>query len=151
MNPAMSKSSNMPSGADFAEFIASHAAKVTPADVYELHARLPELREQAAGVDAAGFPQAPAQFQFLADVVESFAADQLRDLPLSAVSEAAFALMYLDRAIDLIPDSVGPLGFTDDAAVAATVLLRHAPDFAATARKQGADWSRIDPAQGRAE
>lgn len=142
----MSQPKNMPSGADFAEFIASHAAKVTPAEVHELCARMPELREKVAGLDAAGFPQAPAQFRFLADVVENFAADALPDLPLSVASEAAFALMYLDRDIDLIPDSVGPLGYSDDAAVAAAVLLRHAPEFAAAARSQGADWSSIDPA-----
>ncbi len=135
----------MPDSGDFADFIASHAAKVTPTAVHELFARLPELREKAAGIDAAGFPQAPAQFGFLADLIESFATDRLRDLPLAAASEAAFALMYLDRAVDLIPDSVGALGFTDDAAIAVTVLLRHAPVFAAAARSQGADWAQIAP------
>jgi uncharacterized membrane protein YkvA (DUF1232 family) len=137
--------SSLPDSADFAEFIQSHAAKVTPTVVHELFARLPDLRGKVAEVDAAGFPQAPAQFGFLADVVEGFASDQFRDLPFAAASEAAFALLYLDRTVDLIPDSVGPLGFTDDAAIAATVLLRNAKDFAAVAHAQGADWSKIAP------
>jgi uncharacterized membrane protein YkvA (DUF1232 family) len=141
----MKPASQRPSREDFAEFIATHAAQVTPAAIHELHGRLPDLREKVAGIDAAGFPQAPAQFRFLADVIEGFVSDRLPDLPLSAASEAAFALQYLDRPIDLIPDNVGPLGFTDDATVAATVLLRHASHFADAAHAQGADWATIAP------
>ncbi len=137
----------MPDSADFAEFISSNSAKVTPATVHELFSRLPELREKVAGIEAPGFPQAPAQFAFLADVIESFVTDRLPNLPLMVASEAAFALMYLDRAVDLIPDSVGPLGLTDDAAVAATVLLRNSPQFAEAARAQGKEWSKIAPAE----
>jgi uncharacterized membrane protein YkvA (DUF1232 family) len=143
----MNKPSSLPDSGDFAEFISTHSAKITPAAVHDLFSKLPELREKAAGIDAAGFPNAPAQISFLADVIENFATDQLRDLPFAVASEAAFALQYLDRDIDLIPDSVGPLGFTDDAAVVASVLLRNAPQFAEAARAQGADWSKIAPAE----
>ena len=141
----MNPSTSMPDGGDFAEFIQSNAAKVTPAVVHELFAKLPELRERFGNLEAPGFPHASEQFTFLADVVESFATDRARDLTFAAASEAAFALLYLDREVDLIPDSVGRLGFTDDATVAATVLLRHAPEFAAAARDQGADWAKIAP------
>jgi uncharacterized membrane protein YkvA (DUF1232 family) len=141
----MSDSTSMPDSADFAEFISSNSAKVTPATVHELFLRLPELREKVATIEAPGFPLASEQFAFLADVVENFATERLPDFPLVAASEAAFALMYLDRSVDLIPDSVGPLGFTDDAAVAATVLLRNSAPFEEVARDQGKDWAKIAP------
>lgn len=143
----MSNSPLLPSREDFAEFIVSHSAQVTPADVTDLLARLPELREKVAALEAPGFPRAAAQLGFLTDIVESFAAERLPQMPYSVASEAIFGLLYLDRAIDLIPDSVGPLGYTDDAAVAATVLLRNPKHFAAAAHAQGLDWSRVAPAE----
>ena len=39
--------------------------------------------------------------------------------------ESAFALLYLEKHGDLLPDDVPGLGMTDDQAVVATVLHKH--------------------------
>ena len=132
---------------DFVQFIIHGAASVTPADVHALVRRLPELRDRFQKVDAPGFPRAPEQLSFLADVVESFAAGGCPALPYVAAAEAAFALLYLQRDVDVIPDFVPKIGFVDDAAVASTVLARHATEFSDYAAQKGTNWEQIDPAR----
>ena len=54
------------------------------------------------------------QLQFLSLVVE----DQVvRDPAGEVVGEAAFALLYFQRATDLIPDSIPGMGLLDDAMI----------------------------------
>ena len=45
------------------------------------------------------------------------------------VGEAAFALLYFQRATDLIPDSIPGMGLLDDAMIVRIVLGRHEPAF----------------------
>ncbi|MEA3208980.1 MAG: hypothetical protein QOE70_2037 [Chthoniobacter sp.] len=135
--------STLLNSAEFPAFVARGAAKITPATLHRLHAVLPDLREKFPEVHAPGFPNAPAQFEFLAKVIEAFASDRYRDLTYAAAGEAAFALLYLARDIDLIPDGVEEIGYLDDAMVAATVLQLHAAEFGKFARRQGLDWSQI--------
>lgn len=45
------------------------------------------------------------------------------------MGEAAFALLYFQRAIDLIPDSIPGLGLLDDSMVVAMVLRRQERAF----------------------
>jgi hypothetical protein len=45
------------------------------------------------------------------------------------VGEAAFALLYFQRASDLIPDSIPGMGLLDDAMIVRIVLGRHEQAF----------------------
>ena len=129
---------------DFVEFIVHGAASVAPADLEALLRELPALRARFESMQPPGFPQAPAQLAFLAQVVETFASGKGSQIPYVAVAEAAFALLYLQRDVDVIPDFVPEVGLVDDAAVAATVLARHPAVFGQLALQQGTDWSQID-------
>lgn len=126
---------------DFDEFVESGGRKVTPATLQRLALLLPDLREKFNSVIAPGFKNAPAQFEFAACIVEAVAADSYRDLSYAAIGEAAFALLYLSRAVDIIPDCIDRLGYLDDAAVVATVLERNAVEFARFASHTGGDWA----------
>jgi uncharacterized membrane protein YkvA (DUF1232 family) len=56
----------------------------------------------------------------------------VRDPAGEMVGEAAFALLYFQRATDLIPDSIPGLGLLDDAMVVRIVLDRHQRAFKAS-------------------
>jgi uncharacterized membrane protein YkvA (DUF1232 family) len=131
----------------FIAFIENGTSRLTPKALHQLVAELPELREKFAEVQAPGFPHIHRQFSFLADVVEAFACDRERDVPYHAALEAAFALIYFSRDIDLIPDFLEEVGYTDDAAVAATVLHRHATVFARLAAARHLTWPELTPAK----
>ena len=45
------------------------------------------------------------------------------------MGEAAFALLYFQRATDLIPDSIPGMGLLDDAMIVRIVLGRHEHAF----------------------
>lgn len=126
--------------ADFIGLITRGASRLTPDDVQRLVSELPELRERFARLREAGYPDAEWEFDFLSQVVELVWTEQYRGMPYSAALEAAFAVSYFAREDDLIPDTLGAIGFIDDIAVAHTVLLRNAEAFRAfsTAMKRPA-------------
>jgi uncharacterized membrane protein YkvA (DUF1232 family) len=136
--------------ADFVEFIEANAAKVTPRVLAALVSELPDLRDKFPEVSAPGFPKMHRQLWFLGEVVEAFALQREQDFPFRAAVEAAFALLYFARDIDLIPDFLSEIGYTDDAAVVATVLLRNADVFAAYAAAASLDWEEFRPAESTA-
>lgn len=130
---------------EFIAFIESGSRKLTPRTLHQLISDLPELREKFAEVVAPGFPRVHRQLWLLADFVESFAMDSNRDVPYQAAIEGAFALLYLARDVDLIPDFISEIGFTDDAAVVATVMHRHAETFEQFATARKLKWDEICP------
>ncbi len=132
--------------AEFNEFVEASARKVTPATVQRLAILLPDLRQRFAAVQVPGYTHAPAQLEFLARVVEAVASDSYRDLSFGAMGEAAFALLYLIREVDVIPDCVEGIGFVDDAAVAATVIERNACEFLKFASHTGCDIAALGQA-----
>lgn len=132
--------------AEFGSFVERGGSRVTPATLHRLAALLPELRERFPHIEAPGFPAIVAQLNFVALVIETVAADKYRDLSYGAIGEAAFALLYLSRDVDLIPDSVERIGYLDDAAVTALVVQRHAAEFGEFASHLGCDWHGLAPA-----
>lgn len=135
---------------EFVEFIENGANNLTPAALQQIVANLQEIRKKTGELNPIDFPHAPAQFGFLTDVVEAFAQKlpPHEEVPYRAVMEAAFALQYLYRNTDLIPDTLGTIGFTDDAAIAAAVITRHAGVFEQLAPKLDRDWKTIYPEAG---
>ncbi len=125
--------------AEFMAFIDRGSARLTPRAFYRLVSELPDIREKAPAFRGAGLTHAEEQIIFLADVVDAFAMQTEQDLPYRAALDAAFALMYFHRDFDLIPDSLGAIGFVDDAAIVSTVLLKHASAFAAVANNMKLD------------
>src|SRR5258707_14493968 len=92
---------------ELTDFIRYQASSLSVADLDRLIADLPGLRERFAKIPAQTYPCLADQLQFLSLVVE----DQiLRDPAAELVGEAAFALLYFQRATDLIPDSIPGMG-----------------------------------------
>ncbi|HEX8312564.1 MAG TPA: DUF1232 domain-containing protein, partial [Chthoniobacteraceae bacterium] len=133
--------------AEFTKFIETGTARLTPRLVAQLISEEPAIREKLPELDAAGLPQASLQLAFLLDVVEGFTFQRptYATVPYQAALEAAFAVQYFHRDIDLVPDSLGAIGYVDDAAVAATVIARHSETFAKLAKVLRRDWSAISP------
>jgi len=64
-------------------------------------------------------------------------------LSLVAVANAAFALAYAHRRMDLIPDHNPDYGFADDSAVVRAVLMDNERMFESYAPRQHLDWASI--------
>jgi uncharacterized membrane protein YkvA (DUF1232 family) len=94
--------------------------------IERLVADLPDLHKRFAKIPAQSYPYLADQLQFLSLVVEDLA---VRDPAGEIVGEAAFALLYFQRATDLIPDSIPGLGLLDDAVIVRIVLGRHENAF----------------------
>jgi uncharacterized membrane protein YkvA (DUF1232 family) len=137
------KSTRLAGMSELAKFVRNGASKVTPRILHNVHKKLPFLKVEFATINAPQFPHLVDQLEFLADVVEDFAEGAGEDLPLVAVANAVFALIYAHRQMDLIPDSVPDLGHADESGVVRTVLIEHERVFSEFATKIGVSWSRI--------
>jgi uncharacterized membrane protein YkvA (DUF1232 family) len=111
---------------EIASFVERQARAVSIPDINRLIVDLPALRERFAKIPAQTCPYLAEQLQFLSLVVE----DQVvRDPAGQIMGEAAFALLYFQRATDLIPDSIPGMGLLDDATIVRIVLSRHEQAF----------------------
>jgi uncharacterized membrane protein YkvA (DUF1232 family) len=112
---------------DLEKFIIDGARRITPANLARLNRLLPEIRLMATQVTE--FPQLPDQVEFLAQLIEDFYSGLSPDMPYTAIAEAAFALSYLRKGIDIIPDSISGVGYADDAAIINLVLETYKQPF----------------------
>lgn len=111
-------------------FIADGASRITPARLEKLIRLLPEIRLAVTQVH--GFPHFADRVEVLAEVIEDFYSGLSRDVPYVAIAESAFALLYLRKNVDIIPDAIPGAGHADDAAIVTLVfenyrqpLLKH--------------------------
>jgi uncharacterized membrane protein YkvA (DUF1232 family) len=111
---------------EITSFIQNQARALSLTDIERLIADLPALRERFAKIPAQTNPCLADQLQFLSLVVEELF---VRDPDGEILGEAAFALLYFQRATDLIPDSIPGMGLLDDAMIVRIVLGRHEEVF----------------------
>jgi uncharacterized membrane protein YkvA (DUF1232 family) len=116
-----------PMNVDLKEYVADGARRITPAHLDKLVRWLPEIR--LAMTQVTEFPNLPDQVEFLVEIVEDFHSGLNRSIPFMAIAEAAFALFYLRKGVDIIPDGIPGSGFADDAAVVAVVFERYKEPF----------------------
>ena len=109
------------------QFILDGARSITPARLERLVRQLPEVRLAVSQV--AEFPHLGDQVGFLAELIEDFYSGLSPDIPYTAIAEAAFALSYLRKAIDIVPDAVSGLGYADDAAIVTAVFENYKQVF----------------------
>jgi uncharacterized membrane protein YkvA (DUF1232 family) len=112
---------------ELTDFIQSQAGALSVADLDRLISDLPALRERFARLPLQTYTHLPDQLEFLSLFVE----EQISgcDLAEEPVAEAAFALLYFQRATDLIPDSIPNMGLLDDAMIVSMVLRRQEHAF----------------------
>lgn len=118
-------------------FIQSQARALSLTDIERLIADLPALRERFAKIPTQTYPYLADQLQFLSLVVEELI---VQDPAGEIVGEAAFALLYFQRATDLIPDSIPGMGLLDDAIIVGIVLGRHEHTLKASAQGYKLSW-----------
>jgi len=109
------------------DFITDGARRITPAHLDKLVRFLPNIR--LAVTQITEFPDLPDQVEFLAEIIEDFQAGLNRSIPFTAIAESAFALFYLRKAADIIPDSIPRTGFVDDAAIVSAVFENYKRPF----------------------
>jgi uncharacterized membrane protein YkvA (DUF1232 family) len=128
---------------EIAKFVHSGASRITPRILAGVHKKLPLLKVEFAQINAPKFPHLVDQLEFLADVVEDFAEHAVDDLPYVTLANAAFALIYAHRQMDLIPNSIPEFGHADDSGVVRAVLIEHERVLANYAAERGIDWRKI--------
>ena len=112
---------------DLHQFVLDGARRVTPRYVGKLVRQLPGIRLVATQV--AEFPNLADQVEFLAELIEDFHSGLNQDVPYTAIAEAAFALSYLHKGVDIIPDRIPGIGYADDAAIITTVFETYKKAF----------------------
>jgi uncharacterized membrane protein YkvA (DUF1232 family) len=112
---------------DLNQFILDGARRVTPRQVGKLVRQLPGIRLVATQVTQ--FPQLADQVEFLAELIEDFYSGLNHDVPYTAIAEAAFALSYLHKGVDIIPDRIPHIGYADDAAIITAVFETYKKAF----------------------
>jgi hypothetical protein len=118
-------------------FIQSQARAVSLHEIDRLKINLPALRKRFAAIPAQTYPYLADQLRFLSQVV----GDRVRwDPAAEMVGEAAFALLYFQRASDLIPDSIPGIGLLDDEIIVRFVLGRHGQAFRSSSHGDNPSW-----------
>jgi uncharacterized membrane protein YkvA (DUF1232 family) len=112
---------------DLREFIADGARRITPAHLEKLVRWLPEIRLAVSQIEE--FPSLPDQVEFLGEIVEDFHSGLNKSIPFTAIAESAFALLYLRKGVDIIPDNIPRIGYTDDAAIINSVFEHYKQPF----------------------
>src|SRR5690242_20359549 len=108
---------------ELAQFVHGGAAKITPQILRGLYKKLPLMKVSFAQIDAPKFPHLVPQLQFLANVIEDFMDGKADEIPYVTIAGAAYALIYVQRQTDVIPDSVPDFGMADDSGVVRVVLI----------------------------
>ncbi len=128
---------------EIARFVRRGGAQITPKILQGIHKKLPLLKVEFAQIYAPKFPHLVEQLEFLANVVEDFIEEADPDIPYVAAAEAAFALAYAHRQVDLIPDLNQEFGRADDSSVVRAVLIEHERALADFAKRHRLNWTRI--------
>jgi uncharacterized membrane protein YkvA (DUF1232 family) len=90
---------------------------------------LPILNLQFAALSVRQFPHLQQQLKLLTDFLDDTAAGVFPAGSEASRKEAAFALRYMAKEGDIIPDSVPEIGYADDSLIVRTVLSRHQDVF----------------------
>ncbi len=128
---------------DLAEYIDHGIRKVTPRSVESFRRHLPELQLKMVEIDAPKHPHLFRQLEFLTRFVEDCADGEWKDYPFVTFAEALFALAYVQRGIDIIPDMIPGIGYADDSSLVRAVLVRSELHYSAYAEANKIAWDEV--------
>jgi len=127
----------------FHEFVMRGGQTVTAGRMNAFRRQLPLLQVKAETISAPEFPHLPEQTRFLARYAEDVLDGVYGSTDLETVTETIFALGYLLKDVDIIPDEVPGKGLADDSMVLRAVLQGHEAEFRAFAEKSGLDFEKV--------
>jgi len=127
---------------DVHEFILRGGQNMTLGEMAAFRDKLPLLKVKAETLDPDNFPHLPGQVRFLVRFVEDVLDGAYATDDLAATPESVFALQYVLRDIDIIPDDV-PGGLADDSAILRAVIESHEEAFRAFAAGNKIDWEAV--------
>jgi uncharacterized membrane protein YkvA (DUF1232 family) len=125
------------------DYVEMRASLLTPENLDEMRAELPILNLQFAALSVRHFPHLQQQLKLLTDFLEDTAAGVFLAGSEASRKETAFALRYMAKEADIIPDSVPEIGYADDSLIVRTVLSRHQDVFRDYCRFRKIRWSKI--------
>jgi uncharacterized membrane protein YkvA (DUF1232 family) len=125
------------------EYVEQSASLLTPEHLDEVGRELPILNLQFAALSVRQFPHLQQQLKLLTDFLEDTATGVFPDGSEASRKETAFALRYMVKEVDIIPDSVPEIGYADDSLIVRTVLSRHQDVFRDYCRFRKTRWSKI--------
>ncbi|MCF7669478.1 MAG: hypothetical protein K9N48_06860 [Verrucomicrobia bacterium] len=125
------------------EFVKEGASKITPALLKDLHRVIPMWKAEFTQIKAPKQPHLIEQLILLANAVEDFLDNDYHDLPYIALAEAAFALIYVQDKINIIPDFVADIGRADDSSIVRAAIIHHEQAFEKYALVKKFNWSRV--------
>ena len=124
-------------------FVKRGASFITPGILERVLRKLPLWKAEFTQIHSPPHPHLVNQLEFLADLVEDFAEGAYKDLPYVTAAEAAFALIYAHKKVDIIPDTIPNLGRADDSSIVRAVLIQHEKALAQYAAARGVSWAKI--------
>jgi uncharacterized membrane protein YkvA (DUF1232 family) len=125
------------------EYVEQSASLLTPEHLDEVRRELPILNLQFAALSVRQFPHLQQQLKLLTDFLEDTATGVFLAGSEASRKEAAFALRYMVKEADIIPDSVPEIGYADDSLIVRTVLSRHQDVFRDYCRLRKTRWAKI--------
>ena len=128
---------------EIADFVNHGASYITPGLVEKVLRELPLWKVEFTQINEPKYPHLFEQLEFLADAVEDVAEGVYKDLPYVAFSRAVFALMYVHKKVNIIPDNIPGFGRADDSSVVRAVLIQNEFAFAKYAGTIGVEWSKV--------
>ncbi|MGB0581913.1 MAG: hypothetical protein ACPGVU_19635 [Limisphaerales bacterium] len=129
--------------AEIKKFVHHGASQVNQMILEGIHKQLPMLKIEFAQINAPKFPHLVEQIEFLAAVLEDYVEAADKEIPLGTVAEAAFALAYVHKQTDLIPNSNPDIGYADDSSVTRCVLMENERVLREYAIRHDLDWEQV--------
>jgi uncharacterized membrane protein YkvA (DUF1232 family) len=127
-------------GLDLDRFVEHGSRILTVAEIAGLTDGLDDLQGKIATLKVEHSKLA-GQLELLAD----FYRENPPGLPAQVRTETIFALLYALKDVDLVPDNEPGVGYLDDAAVAESVLARHAGIFENHCYFRQIEWATVAP------
>jgi|GEM_PF-2336462 len=125
------------------EYVVSGGQAVTAGEVDAFRRHFAAYKLKIELLEGIGQSVLRERASFLIRFVEDVLDGEYDPTDFAALPEAIFAVKYLAKGIDIIPDSLPDVGYTDDNAVVASVISGHQKEFEAYCTASGLLFSAI--------
>lgn len=126
------------------DFVIQGGQSITAGQVDAFRSHLAAYKLKAETLEATGHHDIRDQALFLLRFIEDVLDGAYESADFPALPEAIFALRYLAKGVDIIPDNTSE-GYSDDEAVILEVLREHAEEFRRYAAKNHLHFEKLLP------